>query len=59
MGCSLVGFGGMRSPYGAVAERAVVPEANTVPLPPGIDAVTAAAFPTAITAFTMRFAGEV
>jgi NADPH:quinone reductase-like Zn-dependent oxidoreductase len=41
-----------------MAERAVVPEANTVPLPPGIDAVTAAAFPTAITAFTMRFAGE-
>ncbi|HET6319001.1 MAG TPA: zinc-binding alcohol dehydrogenase family protein [Chloroflexota bacterium] len=55
---SLVGFGGMRSPYGAMADWAVVPEANTVPLPPGIDAVTAAAFPTAITAFTMRFAGE-
>lgn len=41
----LVGFGGLRSPYGSMAEYAVVPEAYTIPVPGGIDAVTAAALP--------------
>lgn len=44
---SLVGFGGMQAPYGAMAEKAVVPKTHTVPIPAGIDAVTAAALPAA------------
>lgn len=41
----LVGFGGMQPPYGAMAERVVVPASHTVPVPDGVDAVTAAALP--------------
>ncbi|HTP08293.1 MAG TPA: zinc-binding alcohol dehydrogenase family protein [Anaerolineae bacterium] len=41
----LVGFGGMKAPYGAMAEKAVVPQGYIVPVPDGIDAVTAAAMP--------------
>ncbi|HMK08297.1 MAG TPA: zinc-binding alcohol dehydrogenase family protein [Anaerolineales bacterium] len=42
---SLVGFGGTRAPYGAMAERTVVPKTHTVAIPHGIDAITAAAMP--------------
>jgi NADPH:quinone reductase-like Zn-dependent oxidoreductase len=41
----LVGFGGAKAPYGAMAEKTVVPKEYTVPVPDGIDAVTAAAMP--------------
>jgi NADPH:quinone reductase-like Zn-dependent oxidoreductase len=41
----LVGFGGTKAPYGAMAERTVVPATHTVPVPADIDAVTAAALP--------------
>ncbi len=41
----LVSFGGVKAPYGAMAEKTVVPKAYTVPVPEGIDAVTAAAMP--------------
>ncbi|QPA32578.1 quinone oxidoreductase family protein [Thermaerobacillus caldiproteolyticus] len=41
----IVGFGGIKPPYGAMAEKVIVPKANTVPVPEGIDAVTAAALP--------------
>jgi NADPH2:quinone reductase len=41
----LVGFGGVKAPYGAMAEKTVVPRAYTVPVPDGVDAVTAAALP--------------
>jgi NADPH:quinone reductase-like Zn-dependent oxidoreductase len=41
----LIGFGGMRPPYGAMAQRAVIPAAYQVPIPDGVDAVTAAAMP--------------
>jgi NADPH:quinone reductase-like Zn-dependent oxidoreductase len=41
----LIGFGGMRPPYGAMAERAVIPSAYQVPIPDGVDAVIAAAVP--------------
>lgn len=41
----LVGFGGMRPPFGAMAERAVIPAAYAIPIPDGVDAVTAAAVP--------------
>lgn len=49
----LVGFGGVKAPYGAMAEKTVVPKAYTVPIPEGVDAVTAAAMPT--TALTSLF----
>jgi NADPH2:quinone reductase len=38
-------FGGARAPYGAMAERAVVPRAFTFPVPEGLDDETAAALP--------------
>src|SRR5215475_3050520 len=41
----LVGFGGVKAPYGAMAEKTVVPKAYTVPIPEGMEAVTAAAMP--------------
>lgn len=41
----LVGFGGVKAPYGAMAEKTIVPNAYTVPIPEGMDAVTAAAMP--------------
>jgi NADPH:quinone reductase-like Zn-dependent oxidoreductase len=41
----LIGFGGMRPPYGSMAERAVIPAAYQVPVPDGMEAVTAAAMP--------------
>jgi NADPH:quinone reductase-like Zn-dependent oxidoreductase len=41
----LIGFGGMRPPYGSMAERAVIPSAYQVPVPDGVDAVTAASVP--------------
>jgi len=41
----LVGFGGLRPPYGAMAEKAVFPKAYHVPIPDGVDAATAATVP--------------
>src|SRR6185436_13145264 len=41
----LVGFGGLKSPYGAFAEKTVIQEGYFVPVPDGVDAVTAAALP--------------
>jgi NADPH:quinone reductase-like Zn-dependent oxidoreductase len=41
----VVGFGGLRPPYGAMAERAVMPRAYGVLIPDGIDAAAAAAVP--------------
>jgi NADPH:quinone reductase-like Zn-dependent oxidoreductase len=41
----LVGFGGVQAPYGAMAEMTVIPQGYHVPIPAGIDAVTAAALP--------------
>lgn len=38
-------FGGPRPPYGAMAERAVVPQALTFPVPENLDDETAAALP--------------
>jgi NADPH:quinone reductase-like Zn-dependent oxidoreductase len=42
---SLVGFGGVKAPYGAIAEKTVIPQGYHVPVPEGVDAVTAAALP--------------
>ena len=41
----LVGFGGVRPPYGAMAELAPIPNMHYVPVPDGVDAATAAAVP--------------
>lgn len=52
----LVGFGGIRSPYGAMAEKAVIPSQQFAPIPDGVDAAVAAAVPgSALTAlFPLR-----
>jgi NADPH:quinone reductase-like Zn-dependent oxidoreductase len=42
---SLVGFGGVKAPYGAMAEKTVIPQGYHVPVPEGVDAVIAAALP--------------
>lgn len=41
----LVGFGGIRPPYGAMAERVIIPKLHTVPIPAGVDAAIAATVP--------------
>jgi len=41
----LVGFGGVKAPYGAMAEKTVIPEGYYVPVPEGVNAVMAAALP--------------
>ena len=41
----LVGFGGVKAPYGAMAEKTVIPQGYHVSVPEGVDAVTAAALP--------------
>ena len=41
----LVGFGGMKPPYGAMSDMTVIPAPYTAPIPDGVDAVTAAAMP--------------
>lgn len=41
----LVGFGGVKAPYGAMAEKTIIPEGYHVPVPEGVDAVIAAALP--------------
>ncbi len=41
----LVSFRGMKAPYGAMAEKAVVPAANVQPIPDWTDAITASAVP--------------
>lgn len=54
---TLVGFGGVRPPYGALAEKVVVPEGACAPLPEGIDAATATVLASAISAMSMKVAG--
>jgi NADPH2:quinone reductase len=44
---ALVGFGGTSAPYGAMAEKTVVPKGAYVPVPEGVSAVVAAALPAA------------
>lgn len=41
----LVGFSGLKPPYGAMAEKAVVLEKSTIPIPDEVSAETAAALP--------------
>jgi NADPH:quinone reductase-like Zn-dependent oxidoreductase len=53
---TLVGFGRPRPPYGALAERTVVPRRNTVPVPDGLDPAVMVVLPAALTAFAIRYA---
>jgi NADPH2:quinone reductase len=56
----LIGFGGLRSPYGSMAEKAVVPKKHCVPIPEGVDAATAATVPaSAMTAlFALKYGAK-
>ncbi|MGO9901794.1 MAG: hypothetical protein ACLP0J_19390 [Solirubrobacteraceae bacterium] len=53
---TLVGFSQPRPPYGALAERTVVPVANTIPAPDGIDPATAVVLSSAVTGFAIKTA---
>lgn len=53
---TLVGFGGIEPPHGALAEYVVVPEGHWAPIPDGIEPSTAAALATAITGMSMKTA---
>jgi NADPH2:quinone reductase len=53
---SVVGFGGVKLPYGALAEFAVVPAGYTIPIPDGIEPQIAASLSSAITGMTMHTA---
>lgn len=52
----VVGFGQPRPPYGALAERTVVPARNTVPAPEGIDPAIAVVISSAVTGFAIKTA---
>lgn len=41
----LIGFGGLRPPYGSMAEKAALSKLYQIPIPDGVDAVTAATIP--------------
>ncbi|MEV4536220.1 zinc-binding alcohol dehydrogenase family protein [Asanoa sp. NPDC049518] len=53
---TVVGFGNPRRPYGALAEKTVVPNGNHVPIPKGIDPATATVLGTAITGMSLKTA---
>ncbi|MEV4298878.1 quinone oxidoreductase family protein [Microbispora rosea] len=53
---TLVGFGGIRPPYGALAEKTVVPQGSYVPIPEGVDPVVASVMASAVTAMSMKAA---
>ncbi|MEU8171679.1 zinc-binding alcohol dehydrogenase family protein [Microbispora hainanensis] len=53
---TLVGFGDIRLPYGALAEKTVVPEGSYVPIPDGVEPAVATVMASAITAMSMRTA---
>ncbi|GLX09247.1 zinc-binding alcohol dehydrogenase family protein [Microbispora sp. NBRC 16548] len=53
---TLVGFGDIRPPYGALAEKAVVPQGSYVPIPDGIDPAVVTVMASAITAMSMKAA---
>lgn len=53
---TLVGFGNPRLPYGALAERTVVPEGSFIPIPEGIDPAVATVLGSAITGMAIKTA---
>jgi NADPH:quinone reductase-like Zn-dependent oxidoreductase len=52
----LVGFSQPRLPYGALAERTVVPQSNIVPAPEGVDPAVAVVLASAVTGFAIKTA---
>lgn len=56
----LIGFGGMKPPYGSMAERAVIPDLQYVRIPDGVDAAIAATVPgSALTAlFPLKWGAQ-
>ncbi|MEU4240407.1 zinc-binding alcohol dehydrogenase family protein [Actinoplanes sp. NPDC026619] len=52
----VVGFGNPRPPFGALAERTVVPAGNYGPIPEGIDPAVGTVLASAISAMSMRAA---
>jgi NADPH:quinone reductase-like Zn-dependent oxidoreductase len=56
----LIGFGGIKPPYGAMAEKVVIPRTHQVPIPDGIEAAIVASVPgSALTAFSLKFAAKI
>ncbi|MEU4232959.1 zinc-binding alcohol dehydrogenase family protein [Nonomuraea sp. NPDC026600] len=53
---TLVGFGNIRLPYGALAEKTVVPQGSYMPIPDGIDPAVVAVMASAVTAMSMKTA---
>jgi len=53
---TIVGFGNPRQPYGALAEKTVVPKGAYAPIAEGIDPATATVLGTAITAMSIKTA---
>jgi len=53
---TLVGFGLPRAPYGALAERTVVPEGNIIPAPEGIEPAEAVVLGSAMTGLAIKTA---
>ncbi|MFK4041573.1 hypothetical protein ACI2LC_37680 [Nonomuraea wenchangensis] len=53
---TLVGFGGVRPPYGALAEKTVVPHGSYMPIPDGIDPAVMTVMASAVTAMAMKVA---
>ncbi|WP_426937247.1 quinone oxidoreductase family protein [Brevibacterium sp. LE-L] len=55
---TLVGFGGVRPPYGALAQRVVVAEEHVSPVPDGLEPAVAVVLASAVTGFTISTAGD-
>jgi hypothetical protein len=53
---TLVGFGASRQPYGALAEKTVVPGSACAPVPGGVDPAVATVLATAITGMSLKTA---
>ncbi|SNS70673.1 NADPH2:quinone reductase [Streptosporangium subroseum] len=53
---TLVGFGNIRLPYGALAEKTVVPQGSYMPIPDGIDPAVVSVMASAVTAMSMKTA---
>ena len=53
---TLVGFGNPRQPYGALAEKTVVPKGAYMPIPEGIEPAMATVLGTAITGMSIKTA---
>lgn len=53
---AVVGFSQPRAPYGALAERTVVPAQNTIPAAEGIDPAIAVVISSAVTGFAIKTA---